>query len=140
MSARKRVIAVSLFVLLWSSSLLSAADTRPEWMPHHRTVTSVGSELVVDVDSSVFASHWGGGWNPGRTGAVVGLRYPARDDVDRIYEAVIEAGGVGLREPHDAFWGARYALVEDPDGTAIGLMSVADESARRPPPDIDSFT
>ena len=119
---------------------VDVADTRPDWMPHHRTVASAGAGLVVDFDSSVFASHWGGRWSPDRTGVVVGLRYPARADVDRIYEAVIEAGGVGLREPHDAFWGARYALVEDPDGTAIGLMSVADEAACRPPPDIDSFS
>ena len=36
--------------------------------------------------------------------------------------------------PFDAFWGARYAIVADPDGNDVGLMSPIDESRRTWPP------
>jgi len=36
--------------------------------------------------------------------------------------------------PYDAFWGARYAIVEDPDGNAVGLMSPIDPDRRTAPP------
>jgi len=42
--------------------------------------------------------------------------------------------GAGFRAqqaPYDAFWGARYAVVEDPDGNAVGLMSPSDPDRRR---------
>jgi uncharacterized glyoxalase superfamily protein PhnB len=44
------------------------------------------------------------------------------------------AGYRGLQLPFDAFWGARYAIVEDPDGIAIGLMSPIDPTRRTAPP------
>jgi uncharacterized glyoxalase superfamily protein PhnB len=39
-----------------------------------------------------------------------------------------------LQAPFDAFWGARYAIVEDPDGIAVGLMSPISANRRSPPP------
>ena len=44
------------------------------------------------------------------------------------------AGYRGLQSPYDAFWGARYAMVEDPDGVAVGLMSPVTDEHRSPPP------
>jgi uncharacterized glyoxalase superfamily protein PhnB len=35
---------------------------------------------------------------------------------------VSAAGHALIKPPHDAFWGARYALVRDPDGNVLGLM------------------
>jgi len=46
------------------------------------------------------------------------------------------AGHRGLREPHDAFWGARYAILEDPDGIAVGLMSPVSDDKRSAPPQV----
>jgi uncharacterized glyoxalase superfamily protein PhnB len=46
------------------------------------------------------------------------------------------AGYRGLREPHDAFWGARYAIIEDPDGIAVGLMSPVSPDKKSPPPEV----
>ena len=54
---------------------------------------------------------------------VVGLHVASREEVDRLYGEMIAAGHRGLQEPCDAFWGARYAIVEDPDEIAVGLMS-----------------
>ena len=30
--------------------------------------------------------------------------------------------------PIDAFWGARYAIVDDPDGNHVGIMGPQDRS------------
>src|SRR4051812_43685471 len=40
-------------------------------------------------------------------------------DVDRVYADLISAGHPGRREPWDAFWGQRYAIVHDPDGNSV---------------------
>ena len=46
---------------------------------------------------------------------------------------MIGAGYRGLQEPHDAFWGARYAIIEDPDGIAVGLISPVSPEKSQPP-------
>jgi uncharacterized glyoxalase superfamily protein PhnB len=55
---------------------------------------------------------------------------PSRADVDRIYAELSSAGYVGHLAPHDAFWGARYAVVDDPDGNVVGLQSPMDPTRR----------
>jgi uncharacterized glyoxalase superfamily protein PhnB len=42
--------------------------------------------------------------------------------VDETYAAVVAAGHKGSKEPWDAFWGQRYAIVEDPDGAHVSLF------------------
>jgi len=32
--------------------------------------------------------------------------------------------------------GARYAIIEDPDGIAVGLMSPIDAARKTPPPEV----
>jgi uncharacterized glyoxalase superfamily protein PhnB len=49
---------------------------------------------------------------------------------------VTTAGYRGLQAPYDAFWGARYADVEDPNGIAVGLMSPISAEHRSQPPDV----
>ena len=43
--------------------------------------------------------------------------------VDETYSAVTKAGHKGVKEPWDAFWGQRYAIVADPDGTHVSLFA-----------------
>ena len=45
------------------------------------------------------------------------------DEVDRLYDAVCEAGYRSERPPFDAFWGQRYATVLDPDGNGVDLFA-----------------
>ena len=61
----------------------------------------------------------------------------SRDAVDEIYEDLTAAGYTGEQRPYDAFWGARYAIVNDPDGNSVGIMSPIDPGlkALRLPPD-----
>jgi uncharacterized glyoxalase superfamily protein PhnB len=46
------------------------------------------------------------------------------------------AGYRGLQEPYDAFWGARYAIIEDPNGVAVGVMSPISPDRKSPPPSV----
>jgi uncharacterized protein (DUF362 family) len=58
----------------------------------------------------------------------------SREEVDRVHARVTAAGHRSHKAPEDAFWGARYAIIEDPDGNPEGIMSPIDESKRRPSP------
>jgi catechol 2,3-dioxygenase-like lactoylglutathione lyase family enzyme len=44
-------------------------------------------------------------------------------EVDEIYSRVVAAGYEGEKEPWDAFWGQRYALLGDPDGVRVNLYA-----------------
>jgi catechol 2,3-dioxygenase-like lactoylglutathione lyase family enzyme len=99
---------------------LQIPDTDPEFQSHHRSARLPGG-IDVDFDSTAFARHWDSGWN-GST-AVLGFKVASREQVDAVYADLTEAGYRGQQEPYDAFWGARYAVVADPDGNAVGIMS-----------------
>ena len=43
-------------------------------------------------------------------------------EVDATYAKIVAAGHKGVKEPWDAFWGQRYALVEDPDGAHVSIF------------------
>ena len=104
----------------------------PEWAPHHRNMTSGGADL--DLDSPTFAAVWNAGWRPGATGVVLGFRVATREAVDELYDELVAAGHRGQQPPYDAFWGSRFAVVEDPDGNAVGLLSPPDDEHRTAPP------
>ena len=85
--------------------------------------------IHLDIDSTAFASLWNAGWNNradlgGRV--VVGFGVSTRGEVDAIYSDMTAAGHRGLQPPVDAFWGARFAMVVDPDGNLVSLMSPMD--------------
>jgi catechol 2,3-dioxygenase-like lactoylglutathione lyase family enzyme len=108
---------------------------------HHASASERSADRAVglDFDSAVFAPHWNAGWK-GRADLkgriVVGFHVATRDDVDAIFRDMTGAGYRGLQEPWDAFWGARYAVLEDPDGIAVGLMSPISPEMRSPPPEV----
>ncbi len=108
-------------------------DTLPEWQAHHRTADTAG-EVDLEFDSTSFTPQWNAGWPVSQPGVVVGFRTATREDVDELYEELTGAGHVGQQAPYDAFWGARYAIVEDPSGNAVGLMSPVDPARSSPPP------
>lgn len=108
---------------------------------HHVTaIESRASEAAsLDLDSAAFAQKWNSGWAGRKDLAgrvVVGFSVGSREQVDLLYGEMTAAGHKGLREPWDAFWGARYAIVEDPDGIAVGLMSPISAKHRSPPPEV----
>ena len=44
-------------------------------------------------------------------------------EVDETYARVVGAGFHGEKEPWDAFWGQRYAQLEDPNGVPVDLYA-----------------
>ena len=44
-------------------------------------------------------------------------------EVDEVYARVVAAGFHGEKEPWDAFWGQRYAQLQDPDGVGVDLYA-----------------
>jgi len=106
-----------------------------EWARHH--VNGVASNGVrVELDSIAFAKQWNPGLDEARLGsaAILMFHVSSREEVDRVHARVTAAGHRSHKAPEDAFWGARYAIVEDPDGNSVGIMSTIDDSKRRPPP------
>jgi uncharacterized glyoxalase superfamily protein PhnB len=109
-------------------------DTEPEWRRHHRSAKIPGG-ADLDFDSVEFARSWNRGWRgkPGGGMGVLGFRLPSRDAVDRLYEELTNAGYESQQPPYDTFWGARFAVVSDPDGNGVGLMSPVDPDRRTRP-------
>jgi catechol 2,3-dioxygenase-like lactoylglutathione lyase family enzyme len=108
------------------------APTDERWTRHHRNAAR-DDPVDLDLDSIVFARQWDEGWPDGETGVVLGFRVDSAEAVDAIYSELTGAGFVGQQAPYDAFFGARYAVVLDPDGNAVGLMGPRDRSRSTTP-------
>lgn len=109
---------------------------RTESGAHHATM-SMSNGLNLDLDSERFVNHYDAGWNATDSNrAIVGFSLSTREEVDAHYAELVGAGYTGLQEPFDAFWGARYAVVEDPDGNHVGLMSPIDPARKNAPPSV----
>lgn len=74
---------------------------------------------TVEVAESVY-----GEWKPA-TGHRIELAFlcDSREALDSLFEDIVKKGYVIHREPWDAFWGQRYAIVIDPDGNLISLFA-----------------
>jgi catechol 2,3-dioxygenase-like lactoylglutathione lyase family enzyme len=107
----------------------------PVWAAHHVSSEPDGhTPLDVDLDSTTFAQKWNEGWRGG-AGVVLGFKVDSREAVDELV-ARLEAGGAAVQQrPWDAFWGVRYAVVSDPAGNAVGIMSPVDPERRSEAPD-----
>jgi SAM-dependent methyltransferase/catechol 2,3-dioxygenase-like lactoylglutathione lyase family enzyme len=92
--------------------------------------------LSLELDTPESARWWHAGWraDPASVGVVIGFALPTRPAVDERYAELTSAGYQGRQPPFDAFWGARYAIVADPDGNDVGLMSPLDQARRTWPP------
>jgi uncharacterized glyoxalase superfamily protein PhnB len=64
-------------------------------------------------------------WQPPIGGHRVALsfRFDSPAEVDAAYDELVAAGYSGHKAPWDAFWGQRYAMVDDPDGNVIDLFA-----------------
>ena len=92
--------------------------------------------LALEFDNRALARIYNVAWRApaGSSAALVGFTLPTREAVDQLYAELVAAGYGGRQRPHDAFWGARYAIVADPAGNDVGLMSPIDESRKSWPP------
>jgi catechol 2,3-dioxygenase-like lactoylglutathione lyase family enzyme len=102
---------------------------------------ALGLEIPEKEDNASQVNYQGEGWTLGwvteelvraqNTGWVdpkgqrvtLAFRCDRPEEVDRVYEAMVKSGYRGVREPWDAFWGQRYACVEDPDRNRVDLFA-----------------
>jgi catechol 2,3-dioxygenase-like lactoylglutathione lyase family enzyme len=103
------------------------------WARHHASCRTPNG-IRLEFDSEAFAHQWGWQGSPGAGMGVLFFDVPTREDVDRIFADLTQTGAKVHKPPEDAFWGQRYAIVEDPDGHAVGLMSPLDPARRFAPP------
>lgn len=99
---------------------LDVAETPDEG--HIDTFLPNGVRFMLDSEEVVrsFLPEW-----KRETGNQISLAFECAGpaEVDEIYARVVEAGFEGEKEPWDAFWGQRYALLGDPDGVRVNLYA-----------------
>jgi catechol 2,3-dioxygenase-like lactoylglutathione lyase family enzyme len=97
----------------------------PEWDEggHLEAELPGGMRLMLDTEELVtgFDEGFVVPSGPGRVTLAFLCDSPA--EVDRIYADITAAGYEGHKEPFDAFWGQRYAIIKDPDGTLVDLFA-----------------
>jgi predicted lactoylglutathione lyase len=121
-------------VRFYEQAGLEFEPTDADWAAHHRSAHMAGG-IDLSLDSVAFAPVWNGGWGGAGNGSVVlGFALPSREAVDAMYASLTAAGARGTQPPFDAFWGARFAIVEDPDGNGVGFQSPSDPEWRTETP------
>jgi catechol 2,3-dioxygenase-like lactoylglutathione lyase family enzyme len=94
--------------------------------PHVEATLAAGLRVLWDTVEMVrsFDPDWTPPSGSNRMGFAFRLDTPA--DVDRVYGELVSRGYHGHKQPWDAFWGQRYAVVHDPDGNSVDLFAPAD--------------
>ena len=96
--------------------------------PHVEAEVGGGVRYMIDTEDVMRA--FDPEWQRPTDGHLVGgaFRCEMPEEVDRVYAALLEAGGAPYKEPWDAFWGQRYAQLRDPDGTVLDLYAPLPDS------------
>lgn len=116
---------------------LGAAAAEDEGAPGDHAQLRMPSGFSLELDTADSARLWHAAWraDPAGVRVVIGFSLATREAVDERYADLTSAGYAGRQPPFDAFWGARYAIVADPDGNDVGLMSPVEDSRRTWPPE-----
>ena len=89
---------------------------------HVDTFLPNGVRFMLDTEETVlsFRPDW-----KRETGNQLGLAFECASpaEVDEAYGRVTGDGFHGEKEPWDAFWGQRYAQLQDPDGVPVDLYA-----------------
>lgn len=103
---------------------------------HRHVEAEMPGGFTLELDNEGLAGTYNAGWrrDGGSSRALIGFSVSTREKVDELYADLTAAGHEGRQPPYDAFWGSRYAIVADPDGNDVGIMSPVDERLRTWPP------
>jgi catechol 2,3-dioxygenase-like lactoylglutathione lyase family enzyme len=91
--------------------------------PHVELTLPGGMRLAWDLITTVQSFDPSFERTSGSSGIGLSFRLDTAAEVDATYEKVVAAGYEGHKEPWDAFWGQRYALIHDPDGHNVDLFA-----------------
>lgn len=90
----------------------------------HVEVTLPGG-MRVGWDTEEVIKSFDESFNPIAGAGRVGLAFlcDSATQVDAVYQKLVDLGNRSHKEPWDAFWGQRYAIVKDPDGNEVSLFA-----------------
>ena len=97
----------------------SEADSQP----HAEVTLPGGLRLLWDTVDNIRS--FDSGWVPPQGGArmALGFECDSPAGVDKTYAELVDAGYEGHKQPWDAVWGMRYAMIRDPDGNGVDLFA-----------------
>ncbi len=103
--------------------------------PDH-VVAQLSNGATLAIGSHELTRGYHPNWQASRGGTPNALQFDlaSRDAVDEMYRRLTAAGYRAELAPIDAFWGSRYAEIEDPDGNLVGFHSPRDDAHRSAPP------
>lgn len=89
----------------------------------HVEVEAQGGVRLAFDKQEMIADIYGGWEEPAGHRIELAFLCESGQAVDETYRRIVESGFAGHREPWDAVWGQRYAIVQDPDGNLISLFA-----------------
>lgn len=97
----------------------AGADTEP----HVECTLPGGIRMMFDPVATVRS--FDPDWTPPTGGHRVSLAFACADaaEVDKLYADLTGAGYTGHKDPWDAAWGQRYAVLLDPDANGVDLFA-----------------
>ena len=95
----------------------------PDGHGHAEAATRGGIRIMLDTRATI--ESFDGGWAEPSGGHRISLAFACDSpaDVDATYEHLLTVGASSHKPPWDAFWGMRYAEVNDPDGNVLDLFA-----------------
>jgi uncharacterized glyoxalase superfamily protein PhnB len=91
--------------------------------PHVEVALASGMRLAWDTVETIKSFDPDYQTPTGSPRIALAFRLDTPEEVDGLYEQLTQAGHHGHKEPWDAFWGQRYALVHDPNGNSVDLFA-----------------
>jgi uncharacterized glyoxalase superfamily protein PhnB len=98
-------------------------DLDPEGHGHVEATLPGGMRLMLDTAASVRS--FDPAWTEPSGGHRMALAFlcDSPEAVDELYAELVSSGAGPHKPPVDAFWGQRYAQVEDSDGNVVDLFA-----------------
>lgn len=95
----------------------------PEGHGHVEAVLEGGIRFALDTEATVRS--FDPDWAPPSGGhrIAVAFLFESPEAVNEKFAELVQAGASPAKEPWDAFWGQRYALIHDPDGNVVDLFA-----------------
>ena len=99
----------------------------------HAEIGFAGMSVELDEHSSV--AFWNSGSPDDDAAAtVLSIHLGSREEVDAVWTRMTDLGYESRQRPFDAFFGSRFAVLADPDGHQVGLLSPRSDAHRSDPP------
>ncbi len=89
---------------------------------HLEAITKEGSARLMIDHTDLIKEISGEEPKPGNHSSFA-IEYDSPQEINEIADKINLAGFKIAKEPWDAFWGQRYAIVEDPDGYKVDLYA-----------------